>query len=132
MLFDALTVALPDGGAEPVVTFDLEATAGDARDVLTRTSPVRPWGMEYADTRAGVARDNRTFELQLPPGQPYTDRRLTVQIGPTPERTLIDAAYSVETVTAAIIVCSIIPVLLIYPWVQKYFNKGILLGGVKE
>ncbi|WPY96210.1 carbohydrate ABC transporter permease (plasmid) [Limimaricola variabilis] len=46
--------------------------------------------------------------------------------------TLIDAAYSVETVTAAIIVCSIIPVLLIYPWVQKYFNKGILLGGVKE
>ncbi|WP_341213050.1 carbohydrate ABC transporter permease [uncultured Limimaricola sp.] len=46
--------------------------------------------------------------------------------------TLISAAYSVETVTAAIIVCSIIPVLLIYPWVQKYFNKGILLGGVKE
>ena len=37
-----------------------------------------------------------------------------------------------ETVTAAIMVCSIIPVLLIYPFVQKYFNKGILLGGVKE
>ncbi|MFD0979184.1 carbohydrate ABC transporter permease [Tropicimonas aquimaris] len=46
--------------------------------------------------------------------------------------TLLSAPYSVETVTAAIIVCSIIPVLLIYPWVQKYFNKGILLGGVKE
>lgn len=46
--------------------------------------------------------------------------------------TLMTAAYSVETVTAAIIVCSVIPVLLIYPWVQKYFNKGILLGGVKE
>ena len=46
--------------------------------------------------------------------------------------TLLTAPYSVETVTAAIIVCSIIPVLLIYPWVQKYFNKGILLGGVKE
>ncbi|TCS41103.1 carbohydrate ABC transporter permease [Reinekea marinisedimentorum] len=46
--------------------------------------------------------------------------------------TLLSAAYSVETVTAAIIVCSIIPVLLVYPWVQKYFNKGILLGGVKE
>ena len=46
--------------------------------------------------------------------------------------TLIDAPYSVETVTAAIIVCSIIPVLCFYPFAQKYFNKGILLGGVKE
>lgn len=45
---------------------------------------------------------------------------------------VIDAAYSAETVTAAIIVCSIIPVLIVYPFVQKYFEKGILLGGVKE
>jgi len=45
---------------------------------------------------------------------------------------LMREAYSVETVTAAIIVCSIIPVLFIYPFIQKYFNKGILLGGVKE
>ena len=46
--------------------------------------------------------------------------------------TLLTSAYSVETVTAAIIVCSIIPVLIIYPFIQKYFEKGILLGGVKE
>ncbi|MCI5041855.1 MAG: carbohydrate ABC transporter permease [Donghicola eburneus] len=46
--------------------------------------------------------------------------------------TLIGAPYSVETVSAAIIVCSIIPILLIYPFLQKYFSKGILLGGVKE
>ena len=45
---------------------------------------------------------------------------------------VIDAAYSAETVTAAIIVCSIIPVLIVYPFIQKYFEKGILLGGVKE
>ena len=45
---------------------------------------------------------------------------------------LLTARYSFETVSAAIIVCSIIPVLLIYPFLQKYFNKGILLGGVKE
>jgi putative aldouronate transport system permease protein len=29
-------------------------------------------------------------------------------------------------------VCSIIPVLMFYPFIQKYFNKGIMLGGVKE
>jgi putative aldouronate transport system permease protein len=45
---------------------------------------------------------------------------------------LIQASYSFETVTAAIMVCSIIPVLVFYPFIQKYFNKGILLGGVKE
>lgn len=46
--------------------------------------------------------------------------------------TLMTAAFSVETVTAAIIVCSIIPVLVFYPFLMKYFNKGIMLGGVKE
>jgi len=46
--------------------------------------------------------------------------------------TLVDASYSVETVSAAIIICSIVPVLIIYPFIQKYFEKGILLGGVKE
>jgi len=46
--------------------------------------------------------------------------------------TLLESAYSYETVTAAIIVASIIPVLIIYPFLQKYFDKGILLGGVKE
>ena len=45
---------------------------------------------------------------------------------------LLDASYSMETVSAAMIVCSIIPVLIIYPFLQKYFTKGILLGGVKE
>jgi len=43
-----------------------------------------------------------------------------------------EAAFSAETVTGAIIVCSIIPVLIVYPFIQKYFEKGILLGGVKE
>lgn len=46
--------------------------------------------------------------------------------------TLLNSQYSFETVSAAIIVCSIIPILIIYPFAQKYFTKGILLGGVKE
>ncbi|WP_413701910.1 carbohydrate ABC transporter permease [Psychromonas sp. KJ10-10] len=45
---------------------------------------------------------------------------------------LIESVYSFETVSATIMVCSIIPVLLVYPWIQKYFNKGIMMGGVKE
>jgi putative aldouronate transport system permease protein len=46
--------------------------------------------------------------------------------------TLVESAYSFETVSSAIMICSIIPVLLLYPFIQKYFNKGIMLGGVKE
>ena len=61
-------------------------------------------------------------------------RRVITELQDTEEfsSTLIGAAYSFETVSAAIIVCSIIPVLIFYPLLQKYFNKGILLGGVKE
>ena len=45
---------------------------------------------------------------------------------------LMRSEYSFETVTAAIMVASIIPVLIIYPYAQRYFRKGIMLGGVKE
>ena len=45
---------------------------------------------------------------------------------------LLTSQFSFETVSAAIMVASIIPVLLIYPYAQRYFTKGILLGGVKE
>ena len=37
-----------------------------------------------------------------------------------------------ETVKYATIMVSIIPVLFIYPFMQKYFAKGVLVGGVKE
>lgn len=40
--------------------------------------------------------------------------------------------YSPDSYIYAIIVCSIIPVLIIYPFIQKYFAKGVSLGGVKE
>ena len=41
-------------------------------------------------------------------------------------------AYAADSVIFALIVCSIIPVLIIYPFIQKYFAKGINMGGVKE
>ncbi|MEM9423637.1 MAG: carbohydrate ABC transporter permease, partial [Spirochaetota bacterium] len=32
----------------------------------------------------------------------------------------------------AIIIVSSIPILILYPFLQKYFTKGALIGGVKE
>ena len=41
-------------------------------------------------------------------------------------------AFSLETITGAIIVLSMIPVFIVYPLLQKYFTKGVMMGGVKE
>ena len=41
-------------------------------------------------------------------------------------------AYSANSVIYALIVCSIVPILIIYPFIQKYFAKGVNVGGVKE
>lgn len=37
-----------------------------------------------------------------------------------------------ESLKAAIVMFSTIPILCIYPWLQKYFIHGVTLGGVKE
>jgi putative aldouronate transport system permease protein len=39
--------------------------------------------------------------------------------------------YSADSLAYAIIVCSIIPVMVVYPFIQKYFTRGVNLGGIK-
>jgi len=39
--------------------------------------------------------------------------------------------YSYNTLIYALVICSIIPMLILYPFIQKYFVKGIMAGGVK-
>jgi len=43
-----------------------------------------------------------------------------------------DVAAISETIKYAMIVVSTLPILVIYPFLQKYFAKGVMLGGVKE
>lgn len=40
--------------------------------------------------------------------------------------------FASNSVIYALIVCSIVPILIIYPFIQKYFAKGVNVGGVKE
>ena len=40
--------------------------------------------------------------------------------------------FASDSMIYALIVCSIVPILVIYPFIQKYFAKGTNVGGVKE
>ncbi len=41
-------------------------------------------------------------------------------------------AYASDSAIYALVICAIIPILIIYPFIQKYFAKGVNMGGVKE
>ncbi|MDF2923653.1 MAG: sugar transporter permease [Paenibacillaceae bacterium] len=61
-------------------------------------------------------------------------RRLIVSMNPTEQMMAssdISALFSKETVIYATIVVAIIPVIAVYPFIQKYFAAGIMVGSVK-
>jgi len=57
--------------------------------------------------------------------------RLVVQMKPS-DNMLADSAFSVgETLIYATIVVAILPIVAVYPFIQKYFVKGVMIGSVK-
>jgi len=42
------------------------------------------------------------------------------------------SSSSLESLKAAGVLITMIPMFLVYPWIQRYFTKGTLVGGVKE
>ena len=43
-----------------------------------------------------------------------------------------EMTIAAENVKSATILFSMVPILIVYPFVQKYFTKGVNIGGVKE
>ena len=41
-------------------------------------------------------------------------------------------SYAPNSLIYAMVVCAIIPIIIIYPYIQKYFATGVNVGGVKE
>ena len=59
--------------------------------------------------------------------------RLQLEMYTDPDQmTVWNRIYAPDSMIYALIVCSIIPILVIYPFIQKYFAKGTNVGGVKE
>lgn len=71
--------------------------------------------------------DRRWMPLQMFLLQLITDER-------SADMVLTDVFREVtpETVRAATILCAVVPILCVYPFVQKYFVHGVMLGAVKE
>lgn len=57
--------------------------------------------------------------------------RLVVQMKPS-DSMLADTAFSVgETIIYATIVVAVVPIVAVYPFIQKYFVKGVMIGSLK-
>ena len=72
--------------------------------------------------------DSRMYTLQLRLRQIVALNQSDEMINDTPEA---KASLISETVKAACLVFSMLPILVIYPWLQKYFVKGVMIGSVK-
>jgi putative aldouronate transport system permease protein len=44
----------------------------------------------------------------------------------------VSRAASIESLKSSAVLLTMLPMVLVYPWIQRYFTKGTLLGGVKE
>ncbi|NSW90748.1 MAG: carbohydrate ABC transporter permease [Firmicutes bacterium] len=53
------------------------------------------------------------------------------QLGQAEDRAIAGSGMSEETMKMAAISASVIPVLIVYPWLQKYYVKGVLIGSIK-
>ena len=43
-----------------------------------------------------------------------------------------ELTYTAQTLRPAAMVICVVPVVMVYPFLQKYFVKGVLIGSVKE
>ncbi len=59
--------------------------------------------------------------------------KLVVSMKPTEDMMMTSdvAAFSQETVIYATIVLSVVPIVAVYPFIQKYFVKGVMIGSIK-
>ena len=58
--------------------------------------------------------------------------RLVVQMKPSDTMMATDSSYLIaETVIYATIVVAVLPMMLFYPFIQKYFVQGVMIGSIK-
>jgi putative aldouronate transport system permease protein len=74
-----------------------------------------------------MIRNTKEWPLQV-----YIRSYLETKIWNTDDVTIFNNPYAETSIVYAMVICAIIPILIIYPYIQKYFAKGVNMGGVKE
>jgi len=62
----------------------------------------------------------------------YLNLQMETYIKQIEEAGTSNLGYSIYSLRYAFIVCSIVPIIIVYPKLQKYFAAGVNVGGVKE
>ena len=84
--------------------------------------------MEFLVPAAMFTRDRKIYPLQM------ILREILIENQAQNADSLIAAVedtFSSELVKYCTIIVSTIPILIIYPFLQKYFEKGVMIGAVK-
>ncbi|MGI5899938.1 MAG: carbohydrate ABC transporter permease [Christensenellales bacterium] len=74
-----------------------------------------------------ISRDSM-YPLQLRLRQLITNNQVDSMINDVPEA---KALLIPETLKSACLVFSLVPILMVYPWLQKHFVKGVMIGSLK-
>ncbi|MGH7135397.1 MAG: alpha-2-macroglobulin family protein, partial [Pirellulales bacterium] len=87
------TEGVPYRGSEGERTVEIELTvvAGEKRDVVRRTMPIRPYGMPVFAAASGSATSDTTAFVESPEGMTLESPTLEVIVGPNMEQSLLDA-----------------------------------------
>lgn len=75
--------------------------------------------------------DKGLWPLQLFLREILIQQQMTEELGINLESSLGDLAVNKDIMKAAVVVISTLPVLSVYPFLQRHFEKGILLGSLK-
>lgn len=73
------------------IDFELTVSSGELKDLSTRSVPIKPYGMPVYATSSGTSAQNTSFQIQHPAGLAVENPALEILIGPSVNRTLLDA-----------------------------------------
>jgi putative aldouronate transport system permease protein len=130
-----LTEAAELDGAGPFVTF-FKVILPLSTPILTTIGLMaglaywNDWmnGMYYLTSRGG----SQYYTIQIVLNNINNDVNALVQSKDLMQQLGTSGALPSTTIRMAIAVIGILPIIAIYPFFQKYFVKGITLGGIKE
>lgn len=63
--------------------------------------------------------------------QVVKDKEVTVKDVASTVQTYFGNRVSSESIKAASILFTVVPIIMVYPWLQKYFVKGVMIGSIK-